>query len=170
MRNQKIRLIRLQLPTGLVIVLGLALILAGSQVRAAHPSGNSNLITPTDKESLELYPPYGSYIHINPPVPTPNDVIRITVSGEWPNGCVPTYQSHQLVGQMILIDATARGWACPAIVMPWAFTVEVGPLPVSLYTIEIYITLRPLGGPILYDTTSFIVSRERIYLPLILRR
>jgi hypothetical protein len=139
------------------------------QVNATHPRSNPILISPADKESLDLDPPYGSHIHIDPPAPMPNDIIRITVSGDWPNVCVPRYYSHQIMGNVIRIDAVATlVGACIPVELPkfWSFDVEVGPLPVALYTIKLYI-LDPVIGPIPYGTASFLVSTERLYLPII---
>lgn len=53
----------------------------------------------------------------------------------------------------------------------WSFTVDASPLPVGLYTVEVYLADSSPWGmpPILYDTTLFLVSTERLYLPLILR-
>ncbi len=116
----------------------------------------------------------GTQIVIDPPAPTPNDTIQIAVSGEWPNVCVPRYQSHQIVGKMIRIEAEATLFGrCIALEEPgsWSFIVEVGPLPIGLYTVEVYLVDSSFWGrpPILYGTTSFLVSTERLYLPVILR-
>jgi hypothetical protein len=101
----------------LVVVLGLALASTGGSVKAINVD---SMLSPL-KKVPELYPSYDSHITIAPSAPTPDDVIRITVSGKWFNVCVPRYQSHQVNGTMIL-----------------------------------------------YDTTSFMVATERLYLPVIL--
>lgn len=144
-----------------LVMLSVVLALVDIQVKAAPSRGNPNLITPADEESLELYFPYGSYIHISPSAPTPNDVIRITVSGESACANVPRYLSHEIVGNMIKIYTTPPFPICLPAITPWSFTVEVGPLPVGAYNVQ-------ANGQL----CSFLVATERayIYLPVILRR
>jgi hypothetical protein len=159
-----------------VILAGLSLnlISADSLVKAAHPSGNPDLIPPLDRETPELSATHISHIRIDPPFPTENDVIRITAFGNWFNICVPRYQSHQIVGNVIRITATASFFGvCVPIEGPtsWSFTIEVGPLPIGLYIVEVYFLDPSFWGrpPILYDTTSFLVPKVRLYLPVIRR-
>lgn len=159
----------------LLITLTLFLALAERRVEAASPDSHLGLRSYIAGPPFERYHPYGSHIRIEPRAPTPSDVIRIIVSGEWPNVCVPRYQSHQIIGNVIRIEAEATFIGmCIALAEPgsWSFTVEVGPLPIGLYTVEVYLVdasfwWRP--PPILYDTTSFMVATERLYLPVILR-
>jgi hypothetical protein len=154
-----------------MVGLGLVLASAGSQVKATSPSNHIASIPPPLKKAPDQYTSYHSYITIAPPAPTPDDVIRITVSGKWFNVCVPRYQSHQVNDNMIRIEAKATIFGfCVPIEGPtdWSFTVEVGPLPIGLYTIEFYI-FDPLIGLILYDNSTFMVATERLYLPIILR-
>lgn len=159
---------RLTIWLGVIVELGLALAFAYSQAEAANLSSNLGSILPLEEVSFEGYAYTASAIRIDPPAPSPNDVIRITVSGEWPNMCVPRYQSHRIKGNTIRIDAVGTLFGiCIAVCMPmsWSLAVEVGPLPVGLYTVEFYI-LDPVGGPIGYNSTSFLVATERIYLHL----
>ncbi len=87
-------------------------------------------------------PADGITIDIDPPAPTDNDVVRITPSGLWGSSCVPLYQSHQIDGDVIHIYAGLPyppDTACAGVVLPWGFTLEVGPLPAGLYTVEIQV-------------------------------
>lgn len=154
----------------LVIGLGLVLVPAESQVKATGPSRTMDSMPRSFEHLLELYPFYDSHLTIEPSTPTPDDVIRITTGGEWSNVCVPRYQSHQVIGNIIRIEAEAILFGvCIPIEGPtsWSFTVEVGPLSNGLYTVELYI-LDPLVEPVLYETTSFMVATDRLYLPIIL--
>jgi hypothetical protein len=158
---------------GLMVGLGLVLASDGSQVKATSLSSTDSMPRPF-KHPLEQYTSYSSHITIDPSAPTPDDVIRITVGGEWFNVCVPRYQSHQVNDNTIRIEAVAS-FICMAIEgsTSWSFAVEVGPLPIGLYTVELYLYLLGLPGPlirpILYNSTSFMVATERLYLPVILR-
>jgi hypothetical protein len=68
------------------------------------------------------------------------------------------------VGNVIRIDAVANpdDMFCIQILMPWSFTVTVGPLPAGFYTVEVYIARGSQGEPILHHTTSFLVRREEV--------
>lgn len=163
--NLKWLVIWLGIMTGLVV----ALAFTESQVEAAPNNLGSNLPIKKVLPLESIY--YAGNLRVDPPMPTPNDVIRITASGESPNGCVPHYQSHRVEGNRIRIDATGNLYGvCVALWMPvtWSFGIEVGPLPVGFYTIELYI-LDPIIGPVRYTTTSFLVTTERLYLPIIRR-
>ena len=160
--------ILVQLPVillGLLVGLGLVLVSSGSPVKAFNPG----IKTPTAPPSLE-HPPepssssFETHFTTEPAMPTPNDVIQITVGGEWPDSCVPRYQSHQIEGNVIRINTLALPCylcACFYVISPWSFTIEVGPLPIGLYIVEV------IGS--VYKTTTLIVATERLYLPVILR-
>lgn len=144
----------------LMLVLALVLASARSQVGTASLSGNVDLGLPSRAATTQLWP--GTYIRIDPSMPTENDLIRITVGGEWPDACAPRYRSHQIVGNVIRIDAVLPCLLCicAQVITPWSFTVEVGPLPVGLYTVEI-------NGR---SALSFLVPTvTRLHLPLLLR-
>lgn len=157
---------------GLRVTLGLILAIIASQTEAAPPATNLTTRPPILKSLVETNHSDSSHISLVPPMPTENDTLKITVSGVWWNTCVPRYQDHSLEGNEIRIYATAdRFGLCIALAGPtfWSFTVEVGPLPVGLYVINVYL-VEPLFGPNLYDTRSLIIPKVRLYLPLIVRR
>lgn len=157
----RMQILRVNLGIWLIILVmsSLALAFADNSAKAAKPSSNLNLIPLPDKKGTASYPSYGSHIRIDPPTPTPDDVIRITASGEWSDSCVPRYQSHQIMGNVINIYTTPPSPACLTVIMPWSFTVEISPLPKGFYIVRIYrVGLK-----------SFFVSPEQLYLPVILR-
>ncbi len=99
-------------------------------------------------------------ININPLIPTTNDIVQITPSGVWCDACVPQYQSHQIAGDVIRIDAVANptGDACPLALIGWSFTTDVGPLPAGNYTVQLYIAEGPQGPSLLHKSASFTVQ------------
>lgn len=107
-------------------------------------------------------PPNGITINIYPPAPTERDVIRITPSGEWGDSCIPVYESHQIVGNVIRVNAWLPypdGTMCLFIVLPWSFIVEVGPLSAGLYTVEVHIIGYSGYWPS-HGTETFVVSPD----------
>ena len=110
-------------------------------------------------------PTDGITIDIDPPSPTEHDAIRITSSGMWGNSCIPHYQSHQIHGDVIRIYAGLPyppGTICASVVLPWGFTLEVGPLPAGLYTVEVYVVGYSGYWPS-YGTDTFVVSEGTQY-------
>ena len=147
---------------GLIVALGFILAAAEGQVKATSPSNAIDTMPPPMKRASNLYISYDTYIAIVPSAPTPDDVIRIAMGGEWPNSCVPRYKSHQIEGSLIRIIAepSCIFCYCLQVIMPWSFVIEVGSLPVGLYTVEV-------RGSV-YKTTTFMVTTERLFLPVIL--
>src|SRR5690348_1781881 len=83
-----------------------------------------------------------SQLAVIPALPLISDDIRITASGVAPDTCFPTYQSYQVLGNTIRIDAIvdAPPFAlCADVISPWKFTVELGPLPAGTYQADLYV-------------------------------
>jgi|GEM_PF-5531552 len=155
----------------LIITLTLLPVFTERLVAAARLNNDFDPISYTVGQPFEQNPPAGSHIRIDPSLPTPDDILRIRVSGEWINVCVPHYEAHRIVGNVIRIEAvTTLLGVCLPIELPrsWSFTVEVGPLPIGVYTVEVYLLDSSFPGrpPILYDAASFLVATDRLYLPL----
>jgi hypothetical protein len=75
---------------------------------------------------------------IVPPNPTSPDVVSITLSGEWPDSCIPEDSAISVTGNNIYFDVIhdVPPWVvCLAIVMGWQQTQAVGPLPAGTYTV-----------------------------------
>jgi hypothetical protein len=89
-----------------------------------------NVIPPNEYE-----PPR---IVVQPITPTIQEVIFITFIGTHTNACVPAYQSHEINDRTITVWSTTPtiGVACAQVILPWRFTIEVGPLPAGVYTIH----------------------------------
>lgn len=102
---------------------------------------------------------YGKQIDIFPPAPSSSEMVTITSSGTWCDSCIPVYQSHHVIGNMIEIYAEAGypGHACYMVLTPWEFSVEVGPLLPGAYTVRVYVP-GWYGWPDLIDSTSFVVA------------
>jgi hypothetical protein len=84
----------------------------------------------------------GCQVSIDPASPTENDNIQLAASGEWPDGCPPSYLSHQVVDNIIRVNAVLDyppGTNCPAVITPWSFAVDVGNLAQGVYSVELHI-------------------------------
>ncbi|MBN1786765.1 MAG: hypothetical protein JW806_00035 [Sedimentisphaerales bacterium] len=111
-------------------------------------------------ERANAWPP--SDTDIVPSVPTTSDVISITLSGDWPDDCIPNGSSVSVAGNDIYFDVYhyyPPGTICLAIVMPWDETQVVGPLSEGTY--NIYAMLN--GSETVY-MTSFLVTNNQFIL------
>jgi hypothetical protein len=105
-------------------------------------------------------PQTGITIDVHPVAPTEHNVTRIMPSGLWRSFCIPVYQSHQIVGNVIRINAGLPyppGTMCADVVLPWGFPVEVGPLPAGRYTVEVFVIGYSGYWPS-YGTETFVIS------------
>jgi len=107
---------------------------------------------------------YGFQIDVVPPLPTTNDTVSVTYSAEWPHLPTPEHQSHEIVGNVIRLDAV---YYAPEIVLPviagWGGEAGVGNLPSGTYTVQVYLTtvMTPtVFPPELCGTQSFTVYEE----------
>lgn len=116
---------------------------------------------------------YDNQIDIEPPTPFSTSVTTISPSGLWCSGCVPKYQQHQIVGDVINIYAAANplGLACTAVLTPWTFGIPVGPLAVGSYTVQVFISTFD-GPPVLSGSKSFTVVEPASiqFLPIMMSR
>lgn len=92
---------------------------------------------------------------LEPRTPHAGDDLQVIVHGIWYDGCVPSYQAHQLNNSLIPITTTSPALADPAAVCgqtitPWNFAVAVGALSAGAYTVTV-------GGAVT-ATTSFTVA------------
>ena len=85
---------------------------------------------------------------VNPPNPTVDDVVTITLSGEWPDSCVPNdSQLDPPAGALLYFDLV---WGyppetlCADVITPWERAETAGPLPVGTY--GVYAALLDLLG------------------------
>jgi len=114
-------------------------------------------------------------IDTTPALPTPDDAIQVVVSGDWSDSCVPSYQSHHVVNNVILVDTAVNyppGTACLTVITPWRLDVEVGNLPAGSYLVHLYITDLLNQLPTTFCASrSFTVAakRHKTYLPVATR-
>ena len=75
-------------------------------------------------------------IVIEPPAPTVNDNISITIDSIHRDSCVPHYDSHQIVDHEIAILSAPSGELfCTPAEIPWDYSISVGQLAAGAYTV-----------------------------------
>jgi hypothetical protein len=114
-------------------------------------------------------------LSVIPALPVISDEIQITAAGVSPNACVPVYQSYQVLGNAIRIDAIVDAsfdTLCAEVLTPWEFTVEAGQLPAATYQIELYLAdHRYTQVPSLWASGRFVVFHQlrQAFVPIVRR-
>ncbi|UCF42393.1 MAG: right-handed parallel beta-helix repeat-containing protein [Planctomycetota bacterium] len=113
------------------------------------------------------YWPPTDNIQILPENPTSSDVVVITLSGDWPDSCIPNGSSVSVTGNDIYFDVIydyPPDIICLTVITPWQQTQSVGPLSPGIYTVY----ARIVGDPYIPETytplTEFIVTDYRFVL------
>ena len=75
-------------------------------------------------------------VQIAPENPTSADVVGITLSGEWPDSCVPDVSNISVEGNDIYFGVIRSSTeSCLTVFTPWQLTESVGPLPTGTYNL-----------------------------------
>lgn len=85
-------------------------------------------------------------VELVPQNPASRDVVAITLSGEWPNSCIPNGSAISVVGNDIYFDVICDyppDICCAAIISSWVCTESLGAPPPGTYTVY----ARLLGYP-----------------------
>lgn len=96
-------------------------------------------------------------ISFDPPAPAETDAIEVTVSGVWGDSCVPLYESHQVLGNLVRVDLVhdyPPATYCIDVLTPWEYAVQVGPFASGNYQTRAYINNS------LCSAASFIVGSQ----------
>jgi hypothetical protein len=112
------------------------------------------------------WPPTGGAA-IVPPNPTSSDVVAITLSGDWPDSCIPNGSAVSVTGNDIYFDVIwdyPPGTACLTVITPWARTESVGPLSPGTYTVYARLIGYPQSPEEYTQMTEFIVTGQIIYV------
>ena len=101
-------------------------------------------------------------VKIFPEHPSSNDVVAITLSGEWSNGCIPNGSAVSVVGNDIyftVIHDYPPDIFCTMAFTGWTRTESVGPLLGGTYRVYAGLTEDPLLPPLTYTfMTEFAVT------------
>jgi hypothetical protein len=92
---------------------------------------------------------------VYPPQPSTQDMVKITMWGEWPDSCIPNGSEIQPpTGNAIYFDLIwgyLPGTCCLTVITPWQRSEQVGPLPVGTY--RVYATVLDMFGWPMYGPT-----------------
>ncbi len=95
-------------------------------------------------------------IRVYPPVPQPGSVVRLEVTGQWPNTCVPKLSHASLADGRFKVHATVNGIDCQdeptsfrldTVLGYWNYTLMAAS---GFYPVEFYVQTRPDLPPHLY--------------------
>lgn len=99
-----------------------------------------------------------------PQNPTSSDVVTITLSGEWPDGCTPNGSAVSVTANQIYFDVIldySPDTECTTSIEPWARTESLGPLRPGEYSVY----ARLIGDPAVPETymliTEFVVAAKQ---------
>lgn len=104
------------------------------------------------------WPPTGG-LQVSPPCLDTSTQVSLTVSGDWPNNCIPNFSSASVNGNEVDVQ-TVRDpppGICLSVITAWERTSTVGPLAVGAYSV--FVTHR-VAGQIVHPRTmvgSFVV-------------
>ena len=98
--------------------------------------------------TLAMAQPCGRWVEVevNPPHPTSNDFITLTLSGVWCDSCVPRSPRAVVVGNTIMVYTTNKDAMCFPVLTPWELGVPLGKLPPGRYSVLVIHNGQPIGG------------------------
>jgi hypothetical protein len=148
----------------------LALAMTVLPIVSARPASKASPSNETDNPCG-----YGFQISTIPSLATQDDAVEVTYSAVWPYLPTPEHQSHEVVSNVIRLDAI---YYVPEVVLPvivdWGGSADVGRLPTGTYSVEVYLTTvhTPAVLTELCGTKSFVVYERlyRLYLPIVAKQ
>lgn len=133
----------------------------GTRMRAACLISFAVFVTlagPVDYVCGYLSP---SGVEIVPQNPTSCDIVDITLSGGWPDLCMPYDSTVSMVGNDIYIDVIWPDQSCPPMPTSWEWTESVGPLSVGTYTVYARLIGYPQTPEEYTQMTEFTVTDKQ---------
>ncbi len=109
-------------------------------------------------------------IQIIPALPLATENVTLRLADLSPDGCVPEYVSHGVVGQTATVEAQIPDLVCAQAPTPWQMEVALGPVAAGDYQAQMFVTdyrhTPPKRTRLLED--SFVVVEQLLhtYLPL----
>lgn len=100
-------------------------------------------------------------ITLDPPNPTSGDVLRVTISGLWPDTCVPAKTKITINGDQIEVALTTSGSACRQTLTPWSVRAELGLLGAGRYRLHAVVNADPAVdvGELSFTVTPNLIIR-----------
>ncbi len=107
-------------------------------------------------------------IELKPANPTNKDNVAFTLSGVWPNGCVPQSPKVSVGSGEIRIDTSFPSEICTASLTPWSLTGSVGVLAAGDYLLTVTYSSPGSATPMeigrkAFTVTSASVGNEAIF-------
>lgn len=115
----------------------------GALVKSVLAAGEQQTPPIFDPAQATIPPPFlPVQLEAIPALPANNSPITIRAFGMWHDACVPRYQTHQIIGNVITIAAVANPpmVVCGQVITPWSFSVAIDPLSAGNYRVDLLIT------------------------------
>lgn len=100
---------------------------------------------------------------ITPEAPTSMDPVTITLSGIWPDSCVPHGAAADVADGTVLVDVAydyPPGTICLEVLIPWSVSVTLDPLDPGPYLVTASLDGHPFINPQPVPVCSFAVTSE----------
>jgi hypothetical protein len=100
---------------------------------------------------------------VAPEAPSTLDSVTITLSGTWPDSCVPCGASADVEDGIVYVDVAydyPPGVACLTVLTPWSVSVTLDPLKPGPYEVMASLSGHPYIDPKPAAVCSFVVTRE----------
>lgn len=101
-------------------------------------AGNDALMTESVPVAITTLSPLVGMVEISiePPLPTVQDAISVTISGRHSSSCTPQYQAHHRIGYLITIESMPSPEPiCLPAEFSWNYTIGLGLLEAGRYTV-----------------------------------
>jgi hypothetical protein len=116
-------------------------------------------VAPVERSSAQ----WVSWCSVVPEEPTSEDVVTLTIGGQWGDSCVPQEPLTQVVGSTVHMDTDVShpGVECLGVVTEWSVSDSVGPLPTGTCTV----TASAYDGPALVAGPDEVCTFEVLKAP-----
>jgi len=105
---------------------------------------------------------HAATFRFDPPTPTNDTTTKLTMSGQWPDGCPRTPSVFITANvKLITLNFPQSEVACPAVIVPFSTTVNLGVLPAGVY--DVVAQLGHGDPPYILGSTRFVVRDVTTY-------
>jgi len=105
-------------------------------------------------------------VEILPQNPALSDVVNITLSGDWPDSCVPSSFPIEVDGNNIYFNVISdTSGSCLQVVTPWQLTETAGPLSPGTYSVFVSLDRGPWTLMTEFDVTAYAEQNACVFIP-----
>lgn len=105
-----------------------------------------------------------------PILPEDGKPLALRVADYSPDGCIPRYVNHQVIGATVTVESEIPDLVCGQAPTPWEMDIDLNPLTAGHYQTELYVTdyrqSPPTRRPTLQGGFTVATTIHSAYLPL----